>query len=315
LSDILCTGPVEPSVGDILSDYGRIVIATSDDEKTLCSMASNAIGIVARGNSVVSGNVIAAAPALKVIGRSGSGFDSVDVAAANARRIPIAFAPNGPTRAVAEGVLAMMLATAKRLPDLTEAVRDGRWTARLTTDIRDLEGGTLGIIGFGRIGRKVAELAAAFDMDVIVADPYIKPGDISQELVALDELARRSDYISLHAPLTSETHHIVDEAFLNQVKPGAILVNVSRGGLVDLAAVRAALEDGRLDWAGLDVFEDEPPGRDEPLLSHPRVILSPHAIALSRLAKKRIFVDMSNGMASAFRGDRPEYVANPEIYT
>jgi phosphoglycerate dehydrogenase-like enzyme len=175
LSDILCTGPVEPSVGDILSDYGRIVIATSDDEKTLCSMAGNAIGIVARGNSVVSGNVIAAAPALKVIGRSGSGFDSVDVAAANARRIPIAFAPNGPTRAVAEGVLAMMLATAKRLPDLTEAVRDGRWTARLTTDIRDLEGGTLGIIGFGRIGRKVADLVAAFDMDVIVADPYIKP--------------------------------------------------------------------------------------------------------------------------------------------
>src|SRR4051794_12256050 len=158
MSVILLTGPVEPPTEEVLKDFGEIVIAPKDDEATLCSLAKDAVGIVARGNSLITAAVIDAAPNLKVIGRSGIGFDSVDVAAASARGIPVVITPNGPTGGVAEGVMALLLAVIKRLSEYTDAVRAGDWSARLTTDVREIEGSTFGLIGLGRIGRRVAKL-------------------------------------------------------------------------------------------------------------------------------------------------------------
>src|SRR3954449_9413558 len=149
MSVILLTGPVEPPTEDVLKDFGEIVMAPKDDEQTLCSLAKDAIGIVARGNSLITSAVIDAAPELKVIGRSGIGFDSVDVAAATARKIPVVITPNGPTGAVAEGVVAHLLAVIKRLSVFTEAVREGIWSSRLTTDVLEIEFSTVGLIGLG----------------------------------------------------------------------------------------------------------------------------------------------------------------------
>lgn len=300
----------------MLEKYGKLVVAPADDEETLVKMAGSATGIVARGNSLITDAVIQAASQLKVIGRSGSGFDSVDIGSATARRIPVVFAPNGPSRAVAEGVLAMMLNVGKQLPELTAAVREDRWGARLTTDVRDLEQSVLGIIGLGRIGRRVAELARAFDMTVIAYDPYLPAGALPEGVsaVTLDELAKMSDYITVHVPLSDETHHIIDAKFLAGCKQDAIVINVGRGPLIDLEALADALYRNALFGAGLDVFEPEPPPSGHRILAHPRVVLSPHGIALSRLAKRRIFEDVASGMVSVFRGERPQWVVNPQVF-
>jgi D-3-phosphoglycerate dehydrogenase len=317
MSVILLTGPVEPPTEEVLKDFGDIVIAPNDDEETLCSLAGDAVGIVARGNSLITSAVIEAAPNLKVIGRSGIGFDSVDVAAATARGIPVVITPNGPTGAVAEGVMALLLAVIKRLAEFTDAVQAGEWSARLTTDVREIEGSTFGLIGLGRIGRRVAKLCQPFGATLLAADPYVSAEDARNagvELVDLDTLIERSDYISLHTPLTDETTHLVDADFLKRCKPGVVIINVSRGPLVDLDALYEALESGHVDGAGLDVFEPEPINPDHPILHHPGVVSTPHGIALTRLCKRLVFEDMTYGMVAVFNGQRPDAVANPAVY-
>lgn len=232
MSIILCTGPVEPPTEELLSEFGEIVFAPTDDEATLCSLASDAIGIIARGNSLITAAVIDAAPNLQVIGRSGIGFDSVDVAAASARGVPVVVTPGAPTSAVAEGVMAMLLAVIKRLPELTDAVQKGNWRARLTTDVRDLEESTFGLIGLGRIGRRVAQLSRPFGANLLAVDPYVSESvarEIGVELVDLDRLTSESDYISIHTPSSDETHRMIDADFLAKCKPGLVLINVSRG--------------------------------------------------------------------------------------
>jgi D-3-phosphoglycerate dehydrogenase / 2-oxoglutarate reductase len=267
-----------------------------------------------RGGSRVSEALIEAAPGLRVIGRSGVGFDEVDVEAATRRGIPVVITPEANAQAVAEGALALLLALVKRLPELDAAVRAGRWPDRDRSDVRDLEESTFGLLGLGRIGRRVAALALPFSMQVLAHDPYTCEVE-GVELVGLEELFSRSDYLSLHAPLTPETRGIVHADLLARAGPGAVLVNTSRGGLVrSLDDLYGALESGALDGVGLDVFEPEPPDVSHPLFSHPRVLVSPHALGMSRLARRRVFEEMSRGMAAVLRGGRAEHVANPEVY-
>jgi phosphoglycerate dehydrogenase-like enzyme len=229
----------------------------------------------------------------------------------------VVITPNGPTGAVAEGVMAMLLAVIKRLAEYTEAVQQGNWKARLTTDVREIEGSTFGLIGLGRIGRRVAHLCSPFGANIIAADPYVTAdaaAELGVELVDLDRLIKESDYISIHTPLTDETRHLINADFLAKCKPGVVIINVSRGPLVDLDALYAGLQSGQVDGAGLDVFDPEPINPDHPILRHPRVVSTPHGIALTRLCKRLVFEDMTYGMVAVFRGDRPDAVANPEIY-
>jgi len=319
LSTILCTNVVEPPTQEILGEFGELVIAPHDDEDTLVSLAADAIVIVGRGNSKITARLIDAAPNLKVIGRTGIGFDMVDVVAATQRKIPVVVTPNAPTNAVAEGVYAMLFHLIKRLNNLTEAVRRGDWKYRLSVDIRDLEGSTLGIVGLGRIGRRVAEMGAPFRMRILAYDPFLSPESAPPgvEMVDLETIFRESDYITLHTPLTPETHHIVNRERLAQCKRGAVLVNISRGALVDTDAVYEALQSGALEGAGLDVFDPEPIDPSHPIVNHPRVTLAPHALGLSRMAKSRLFSDMSVDVATILRGGQVPLanLANPEVYT
>ena len=300
---IVATGPVPPFVEELL---GPIVVAAPGE---LESLLPEAEVLIARGGATVTAETIAAAPRLRVIARSGVGFSEVDVEAATRRGIPVVLAPTAGVQAVAEGALALVLALAKRLPELDRAVKEGRWAERDRADVRDLQGAELGILGYGRIGRRLEILAAAFEMQVRFFDPYVAGG------VTLAELFAESDVVSIHAPLTDETRGIVDAPLLERARPGLLLVNVARGALVrspdDLLA---ALESGRLGGVGLDVFEPEPPDVSHPLFAHPRVLCTPHALWRTPRALEGIFREMSEGVLAALRGDRPAGVANPELY-
>lgn len=313
MTRIVATGPVSPPAPELLAEFGELVVAPASDEETLLPFVGDAVALVVRAGSRVTARLMDAAPSLRVIGRTGVGVDEVDLDAATRRGIPVVHTPDAGTHAVAEGAMAMLLALAKRLPELDRAVRAGRWVAREEIAVGDLEGETLGVVGVGRIGRQVAALARAFGMDVRGSDPYAAPGDVP--LVDLPELFERSGFVSLHAPLTVETRGLVDASLLARLPRGAILVNLARGGLIrSLDDVLEALESGRLAGVGLDVFEPEPPDAAHPLFRHPNVLVSPHALGTSERANERIFRDVAEGIAAVLRGGRPAAVANPEIY-
>lgn len=310
MARIVATGPVFPPAEEIL---GEIAVARDSSESSLVPLVDDAVALIVRGDATVSAALIDAAPQLRVIGRTGVGLERVDVEAATRRGIPVVLAPDGGTNAVAEGALALMLALAKDLDALNRAVREGRWEVRDEVDLRDIGETTVGIVGLGRIGRRLASLVRALGARVLAYDPFVTATE-DVELVELETLFGESDYISLHAPLTPETRGLVDARILSLAR-GAVLVNLGRGGLISsLDDLLEALESGALSGIGLDVFDPEPPDPDHPLFRHRRVLLSPHALGLSRQARRRLFTDVAEGIAAVLRGERPAAVANPEIY-
>lgn len=229
-------------------------------------------------------------PGLVVISRAGIGYDDVDIGAATDRSILVCNAPDAPTVSTSEHVFLLMLATARRLPALQEQARSSASEADIirAVDGLELEGRTLGLLGYGRIGRRVGGIARAYGMKVVATDPHI--ADEAVALVKFGELLARSDILSLHAPLTSETRHIVDAAALSSMKNGSILINTARGGLVDNEALLRALQSGHLRSAGLDVTDPKPLPVEHPLLRHPNVIVTPHVAASTEEGKRRLFL-------------------------
>jgi D-3-phosphoglycerate dehydrogenase len=265
----------------------------------------------------LSAGTIAAAPRLRVIGRHGVGVDNIDVAAATARRIPVVFVPGTNAASVAEHTIGMMLALCKRLLTLDQAVRRGQWQARDTTVGVELAGKTLGVIGLGAIGREVAtRCRAALGMRVMGYDPYA-PADLPvdvERVTALEPLLREADVVTFHVPLTPETRGMLGPHELSLLKPTALVLNISRGGVIDEAATADALRAGRIAGAAVDVFSPEPPPRTHPLLAAPNTILSPHAAAHTEEALKRMAVALAEGVLAVLRGEQPRHVANPEVY-
>jgi D-3-phosphoglycerate dehydrogenase / 2-oxoglutarate reductase len=300
---VVALGPVDPAlVAGILGDGVSFVA-----EPNAADLAV-AVGAIARADAVVDAELFDRAPRLRVVARTGVGVDLVDLEAAKARGITVVITPSSGTRAVAEGVLALALHLVKRLGPLTDLVRDGRWAERGRMQVGDLDGATIGIVGYGRIGRRVGELAAAFGMRVLAHDPFSPPAP-EVDCPDLGTLAAASDVLTLHAPLTAQTRHLVDEAFLAGVRPEAVLVNCGRGGLLDLDATLAALRAGRLAGVGLDVFDPEPPPH-HPLFDHPDVVLTPHLMGLTRRATAATFADAAQGVVDVLAGRRPAAVAN-----
>ena len=293
---IVATGPVHPVAEQIL---GEIVVGEWR------ARLADAEALIVRGDADLTADDLAAAPKLRVIGRSGVGVDRVDVEAARARGIPVVVTPGANARAVAEGALTLALALLKRLPELGAAVAARDWESRDRLAIRDADGATLGIVGFGRIGRELAELGRALGMHVLAHDPLV-----DDATTQLDALFENADVVSLHAPLTPETRGLVGSELLGRAKPGLVLVNTARGGLVSsLDDLLAALENGRLGGVGLDVFEEEPPDPTHPLFAHPRVLATPHALGQTVGAREAVFRAMAEGVAAALRGEAPPNVA------
>ncbi len=314
---IVATGPQEQVAVDILAPFGPLVVAPESTEEALLPLLPGAVALLVRGDGEVGPRAITAGTDLKVIARSGVGYNNVDIEAATKRGIPVVFTPGAGARAVAEGAMAFMLALCKRLNYWDGELKGGRWASRFQPDTGDLEGGVLGIVGLGRIGQLLAQMAAPFDMRVLAFDPFVGQ-DVAQplgvELVPLDQLLAQADFISLHAAATAENKGLINGDRLQQIKRGAYLVNLARGDLIEsLDVLYQALQDGRLAGVGLDVFAPEPPDIGHPIFALPNCLTAPHALGLSNRAKERIFRAMAEDVAAVLRGERPENVVNPDV--
>jgi D-3-phosphoglycerate dehydrogenase len=272
-------------------------------------------GLVVRSATRVTAEVIEAGPALEVIGRAGVGLDNVDLEAATRRGIVCMNTPGGSTIAAAEHTMALLLAVARKLPQAHAHLRGGKWERErfLGTEVY---GKTLGIVGLGRIGSEVARRAQGFQMTVVAYDPYLG-ADVAErlgvELVDLDALLRRSDFITVHLPLTKETRALIGPAELGRTKPGVRLVNCARGGIVDEAALAAAIRAGHVAGAGLDVFEREPPW-GSPVLDLEPVVVTPHLGASTEEAQTQVAVAIAQQVADLLlRGTVRHAVNAPSV--
>ena len=254
MPSIMITGPVGNVVEQQLSPFGELVVTPDIEEATFVSLAADAVAIVCRGEARITRPVIDAAPELRVIGRTGVGVDSIDLAAASARGIPVINTPGANARSVAEGALTFALVLLKEVFHWDRQVRAGNWAARYELITRDLEDTVLGIVGFGNIGRTLASLALPLGLTVLASDPFVTADDARAAgvtLLPLEELLARADVVSLHATLTPETEGLINAATLALMKPDAMLINLGRGGLIDgLDILHRALETGRLRRRG-----------------------------------------------------------------
>jgi D-3-phosphoglycerate dehydrogenase len=251
-------------------------------------------GIVAAADLQYSDDVLALAPNLRVISRIGVGCDNIDLAAASRRGIAVCNAPDAPTISTAEHAIALMLAVAKQIPSLEAQLKRGdRPNYFLENRGLELSGRIFGVVGFGRIGRRVARLARGLDMEVVGFDPHANEGAFVQNDVVrcgtLNELLKIADVVSLHIPLNDQTRGLFDRQRLESMKPGSILINTARGGLIGEAALLAVLQSGHLFGAGLDVFRSEPPPPDDPLLNCDRIVATPHVASATEASKLRLW--------------------------
>jgi phosphoglycerate dehydrogenase-like enzyme len=258
---------------------------------------------------------------LEVIGRHGVGYDRVDLPAATERGIPVVYTPYGPTESTAELALLLIIATARRLSMFDRAVRNNDFGIQRRYEYlgRELEGMALGVVGYGRIGQRVAEMCqAAFRMPVYVYDPCLDPGLIvlhgRYPVDDLIEMAGMVDILTVHTPFCEATHRLVGREVIRAMKPGAFLVNVSRGPVVDEAALIEALKDGHLAGAGIDVYDPEPPRPDNPLLQMDQVVLTPHVGSFTVEGRLRMGTTVVADILRTLRGERPLYLLNPEVW-
>lgn len=260
--------------------------------------------------------MIERAARLRVVCRMGAGYDNIDLATLTQRRIPLATTGAANARTVAEHALYLMLALAKRGPALERAVKAGAWPRGFGS--LELGGRRCLVVGFGRIGRQVAQLAAAFDMRIVVADPHVPAGLVGRAgfacAASLTDALREADFVVLACALGPATRGLIDAEAFARMKPGAFIVNVARGPVIDEAALVAALEEGRIAGAGLDVLESEPPRAGHPLLSRDDVVLTPHTAAYVDTAFERMALACATNALAGLGGTLdPESVVNAEV--
>ncbi|MGQ9632095.1 MAG: hydroxyacid dehydrogenase [bacterium] len=297
-----------------LREEAEIVFASSLDEGALISQVKGVDAIIIRANGRVTKKIVEAAPKLKVVGRHGVGVENIDVEEATRRGIQVVNTPEANSESVAEHVVGMMIALSKRILEGDRSLRYGDWNARYKYFGAEMRGKNVGIVGFGRIGRRVGEICRrGFDMRVLYNDKIHNQwaeAELGAKFLPMDELLRESDYISLNVPLTPETHHLIGERELGLMKREAYLINASRGPVVDESALVRALKEGGIAGAGIDVFEAEPTPKDNPLLTLPNVIATPHMAANTREAMERMAVEVASDIIKVLKGEKPQYPVN-----
>jgi len=299
-------------ITDGLEEIGQAILRSTthvDDRsgispEELLQVVMEYDAMIVRSRTKVTAQVFAVAKQLKVVGRAGVGVDSIDLEAAKAHAVTVVNAPTSTSLAVAELTLGLMLALAREIPRADAGMKNGEWLKKGLAGT-ELSGKTLGIIGMGRIGAEVAKRAAIFGMHILGYDPLIPEAEIRQRGAVpsdLNDIYARSDYISLHLPLTDETRSMVDEQAFARMKRGVCLVCAARGGIIDETALRAALESGQVAGAALDVYASEPPGASE-LVRHPKVIATPHVGAQTAEAQSRAAEDIAHEVLAALNGE------------
>jgi len=302
---------------DALAALGKLTVYDHTPAALTVERAKDA-GAVISNKTVLSRAVIDQLPNLKYIGLLSTGYNVVDLEAAREKNIPVTNIPAYSTASVAQFTFALLLELAMHAQAHSDSVRAGDWArsrdfSYTVSELMELDGKTLGIIGFGQIGRRVALIAQAFGMKVLACR---RPSNTSNEVISptlrmapLDEVLRESDVVTLHCPLTDETHGLINKAAIDQMKPGAILLNTSRGPVLNEGDVAEALRDGRLAGAGLDVLSIEPPAADNPLLSAPNCVIAPHIAWATKEARGRL-VGIAAGNLKAFIAGEPVNVVN-----
>lgn len=284
---------------------------TADD---LRAIVGEYDALVVRSQVAVDAALIAAAPRLQVIGRAGVGVDNVDLDAATRAGITVVNAPTGNTIAAAEHTIALLLALARRVPEADASMRRGEWKRGPLQGVQ-VRGRTLGIIGLGKIGLAVAERARGLGMLLVGSDPFVTPEQAALrgvELVAFETLMERSDAVTVHVPLSRSTTALIDAKAIARMKPGAFVLNVARGGIVDEPALAAALREGRLGGAGIDVFQAEPP-TGSPLLDAPNTVLTPHLGASTAEAQVAVAEEIAEQVLDVLDGRPARYAVNAPL--
>jgi D-3-phosphoglycerate dehydrogenase len=301
---VLLAEKLAPSVLDLLGDSVEIRHVDGTDRPALLAAVADADALLVRSATKVDAEVLAAANRLKVVARAGVGLDNVEVPAATARGVMVVNAPTSNIVSAAEHAAALLLAVARRIPAADQSLRGGEWKRSSFNGV-ELNGKTAGIVGLGKIGQLLAQRLAAFGMELIAYDPYVAPARAAQlgiEIVTLDELLARADTISIHLPKTPETKGLIGADQLAKVKPGVIIVNDARGGLIDEQALADAVREGRVGGAGIDVFATEPT-TSSPLFELPNVVVTPHLGASTSEAQDRAGTDVARSVLLALAGD------------
>lgn len=298
-----------------LDDVGRVVVLDTEDEETSRRQLSRADAVFVRMHEL-DAETVATMENCRVIARYGIGVDHIDVEAATRHGIYVANAPTYCIEEVSLHTLALILNLARRIKEYDEHVADGRWKSTAVFDdltIHRFTEGTVGVVGFGRIGRRVVDDLSALGADVLVADRGTTAtdlADVDAEATSFDDLLVRSDYVTVHTPLTDETRGLFDADAFAAMPDGACLVNTSRGPIVDTDALLDAIDAGTLAGAGLDVYPDEPLPEDDPIRTHDRVITTPHVAYYSEESDRERREQAIRNVRAALRGDRPPYAVN-----
>lgn len=293
---------------DKLKTAGEVVVNAKITPAELVADLPNYHALIVRSRTKVTADVLAAGSNLKVVGRAGVGVDNIDVAAAVARGVTVVNSPLAASVAVAELTLAMMLALARQVTAADASLKRNVWDkSALMGD--ELYGKTLGIVGLGRIGQEVGVRAAAFNMHRLAYDPFLSAEQIRERgayAASLEDVLAKADYLSLHLPLTAQTRNLLNAERLAQMKKGARIICLARGGVIDEAALRTALDSGHLAGAGLDVFAQEPPEADG-IATHPRVIATPHIGAQTREAQDRAGLAIATEVLTVLKGGQSRF--------
>ena len=302
-------------LADLRPDVERraVVLGPSTTEDPLAGI-DRATGAVV-GVRRIDAATMDSAPSLLVVARTGIGVDSVDVAEATRRGIAVCNAPDGPTISTAEHAVALMLAVCKRVEQSQVRLRSGETGLYARHEGMELADRTLGLVGYGRIARRVGGAARGLGMQVEIFDPYLDeaPADVAVA-DSLDGLLSEADVVSVHLPLTDDTARLFDARRFARMRPGAVFVNTARGGLVDHSALEAALDRGHLFGAGLDVTDPEPLPPDHPLLHRDDVVVTPHVASATAAGKRRLFMSAFEQTIQALDGERPPHIVNPEVW-
>lgn len=314
---VLVPDSVHPSAVRILESVPEIDVTAPGQmkrEETLAAIGE-ADALIIRSATKADAELINAATKLKAIARAGVGVDNVDLNAASARSIAVMNTPDGNTVATAEFAFGMMLALARHIAPAYASMLEGKWDRKSYMGV-ELRGKTLGVVGFGRIGRAFAKRALAFDMSVVAYDPYIAAdiaADMGAELVSLDELYSRADFITLHSLITPETRGMINRDSIAKMKAGVRIINAARGALINDADLAEAIKSGKVAGAALDVYAEEPPPAGHPLIGLPGVIHSPHLAASSEEAQVAVAVEAAHLIVAALTKGEYKNVVNADV--
>jgi len=328
MNKILLVEHIHPAGEALLASGGQIVQPRPQNAAGILEIIGDCDGLVVR-NTKITRQIIEAAPRLRVIGRHGVGYDTIDVAAATEMNIPVVYTPAANTESVAEITLGFIICLGRKLVQAHTAMQSEQllsdtFTLSVMSQKRglanaDLRGKTLGVIGVGRIGSLVSRIViAAFRMKVLGYDPYVDASTLAgygvEKVDKLEDMLPQCDFVTLHCPGGAETRHMMGEHTLSLMKPSAYLINTARGTVIHEAALIQALQSGRIAGAAMDVFDPEPPRSGNPLVHMDNVIVTPHYCAMTEESLYNMGTMVAQGVLDGLNGKRPEYLVNPEVW-